>query len=75
MVRVFMNLGMTGLLILIIVFILMGIAYLFFGDAADNYIEKHEKELNKYLRIPLIITIGITLFFFFIAAVSEIWGL
>lgn len=75
MVRVFINLGMTGFLILVIVFILMGIAYLFFGDVADNYIEKHEKELNKYLRIPFIITIGITLFFFFIATISGIWSL
>lgn len=75
MVRIFMNLGITGFLILAIIFILMGIAYMFFADAADDYLEKHKKELNKYVRIPLIITIGITLFFFFIAAVSDIWGL
>lgn len=75
MVRIFMNLGITGFLILAIIFILMGIAYLIFGDAANDYVEKHEKELNKYVRIPVIITIGITLFLFFIAAVSAIWGL
>lgn len=75
MVRIFMNLGITGFLILAIIFILMGTAYIFFGDAVEDYVEKHEKELNKYVKIPVIIAIGITLFFFFIAAVSAMWSL
>lgn len=75
MVRIFVNLGITGFLILTIIFILMGIAYMIFGDAVEDYVENHEEELNKYVKIPIIITIGTTLFFLFIAAVSAIWSL